>query len=194
MNPPTLGLKWPANRLHVFCGCLSLSDKPTLHTLHNPITYPPQISAIGNDGPLYGTLNNPADQCDVIGVGGVDNAGHIASFSSRGMTTHELPIGTGEFCLAYYLSLGGACCNALVSLVPEHEGAQRQMCRQQLQHSTVHKHTQTHTQSGRVKPDVMAYAKDVSGSKIHVSRNHTHFCPSVHFACASLLHCHCALC
>lgn len=25
------------------------------------------ISAIGNDGPLYGTLNNPADQLDVIG-------------------------------------------------------------------------------------------------------------------------------
>jgi hypothetical protein len=26
----------------------------------------------GNDGPLYGTLNNPADQMDVIGVGGID--------------------------------------------------------------------------------------------------------------------------
>ncbi|GLD73708.1 membrane-bound transcription factor site-1 protease isoform X1 [Lates japonicus] len=24
------------------------------------------VSAIGNDGPLYGTLNNPADQMDVI--------------------------------------------------------------------------------------------------------------------------------
>ena len=30
------------------------------------------ISAIGNDGPLYGTLNNPADQMDVIGVGGIN--------------------------------------------------------------------------------------------------------------------------
>ena len=29
------------------------------------------VSAIGNDGPLYGTLNNPADQMDVIGVGGL---------------------------------------------------------------------------------------------------------------------------
>ena len=28
------------------------------------------VSGIGNDGPLYGTLNNPADQPDVIGVGG----------------------------------------------------------------------------------------------------------------------------
>lgn len=41
------------------------------------------ISAIGNDGPLYGTLNNPADQMDVIGVGGIDDHNNIASFSSR---------------------------------------------------------------------------------------------------------------
>jgi membrane-bound transcription factor site-1 protease len=51
------------------------------------------VSAIGNDGPLYGTLNNPADQSDVIGVGGIDYNNHIASFSSRGMTTWELPHG-----------------------------------------------------------------------------------------------------
>jgi subtilisin family serine protease len=60
------------------------------------------ISAIGNDGPLYGTLNNPADQPDVIGVGGIDNDNNIASFSSRGMTTWELPAGTGE-------AAGGVC-------------------------------------------------------------------------------------
>ena len=30
------------------------------------------VSAIGNDGPLWGTLNNPADNNDVIGVGGID--------------------------------------------------------------------------------------------------------------------------
>ncbi|GIL57416.1 hypothetical protein Vafri_12651 [Volvox africanus] len=71
------------------------------------------VSAIGNDGPLYGTLNNPADQNDVIGVGGIDNWDNIASFSSRGMSTWELPRGYG-----------------------------------------------------RVKPDVMAYSKDVQGSKI----------------------------
>ncbi|GIM13551.1 hypothetical protein Vretimale_16642 [Volvox reticuliferus] len=71
------------------------------------------ISAIGNDGPLYGTLNNPADQNDVIGVGGIDNWDNIAGFSSRGMSTWELPRGYG-----------------------------------------------------RVKPDVMAYSKDVQGSKI----------------------------
>ena len=33
------------------------------------------------------TLNNPADQMDVIGVGGLTQDGSIAKFSSRGMTT-----------------------------------------------------------------------------------------------------------
>ncbi|RXG72413.1 Membrane-bound transcription factor site-1 protease [Armadillidium vulgare] len=54
------------------------------------------ISAIGNDGPLYGTLNNPADQMDVIGVGGINFEDQIARFSSRGMTTWELPYGYGR--------------------------------------------------------------------------------------------------
>ena len=54
------------------------------------------VSAIGNDGPLYGTLNNPADQNDVIGVGGIDYDSRIASFSSRGMSTWELPLGYGR--------------------------------------------------------------------------------------------------
>jgi membrane-bound transcription factor site-1 protease len=71
------------------------------------------VSAIGNDGPLYGTLNNPADQNDVIGVGGIDWSGNIAGFSSRGMSTWELPLGYG-----------------------------------------------------RSKPDVMAYGKEVQGSRI----------------------------
>lgn len=69
-------------------------------TTHTPIIIPVwafcTCSAIGNDGPLYGTLNNPADQPDVIGVGGIDNDNKIAGFSSRGMTTWELPTGTGE--------------------------------------------------------------------------------------------------
>lgn len=54
------------------------------------------VSAIGNDGPLYGTLNNPADQMDVIGVGGIDYSDQIAAFSSRGMSTWELPRGYGR--------------------------------------------------------------------------------------------------
>ncbi|XP_011631233.1 LOW QUALITY PROTEIN: membrane-bound transcription factor site-1 protease [Pogonomyrmex barbatus] len=54
------------------------------------------VSAIGNDGPLYGTLNNPADQMDVIGVGGINWDDQIARFSSRGMTTWELPHGYGR--------------------------------------------------------------------------------------------------
>lgn len=54
------------------------------------------ISAIGNDGPSFGTLNNPADQMDVIGVGGVNAEGRMARFSSRGMTIWELPDGYGR--------------------------------------------------------------------------------------------------
>ncbi|XP_012076700.1 subtilisin-like protease SBT6.1 isoform X2 [Jatropha curcas] len=71
------------------------------------------VSAIGNDGPLYGTLNNPADQSDVIGVGGIDYSDHMAPFSSRGMSTWEIPHGYG-----------------------------------------------------RVKPDVVAYGREIMGSKI----------------------------
>ena len=41
------------------------------------------VSAIGNDGPLYGTLNNPADQIDVIGVGGINFEHQIAKFDSN---------------------------------------------------------------------------------------------------------------
>ena len=54
------------------------------------------ISAIGNDGPNWGTLNNPGDAADVIGVGGIDYSDAIAPFSSRGYTTWELPGGAGR--------------------------------------------------------------------------------------------------
>ena len=45
---------------------------------------------------FLGTLNNPADMMDVIGVGGIDYYDNIARFSSRGMTTWELPEGYGR--------------------------------------------------------------------------------------------------
>ncbi|CAF0822220.1 unnamed protein product [Rotaria sordida] len=54
------------------------------------------VSAIGNDGPLYGTLNNPGDQMDVIGVGSITIDDAISRFSSRGMTIWELPAGYGR--------------------------------------------------------------------------------------------------
>jgi membrane-bound transcription factor site-1 protease len=54
------------------------------------------VSAIGNDGPLHGTLNNPADQLNVLAVGGIDEAGAMASFSSRGATAAEAPYGVGR--------------------------------------------------------------------------------------------------
>lgn len=55
------------------------------------------VSAIGNDGPLWGSLNNPGDMMDVVGVGGVDANGEVASFSSRGMTMHEVGGGGGGY-------------------------------------------------------------------------------------------------
>uniref|UniRef100_A0A0X3PPT7 Uncharacterized protein n=1 Tax=Schistocephalus solidus TaxID=70667 RepID=A0A0X3PPT7_SCHSO len=55
------------------------------------------VSAIGNGGPLYGSLNNPADQMDVLGVGAIDAAGSTAKFSSRGMTAWEMQSGYGRF-------------------------------------------------------------------------------------------------
>eukprot|EP01094_Clydonella_sp_ATCC50884_P027382 TRINITY_DN7845_c0_g1_i2.p1 TRINITY_DN7845_c0_g1~~TRINITY_DN7845_c0_g1_i2.p1 ORF type:complete len:971 (+),score=167.58 TRINITY_DN7845_c0_g1_i2:79-2991(+) len=54
------------------------------------------VSAIGNDGPLFGTLNNPADMAAVVGVGGITFDNELASWSSRGMTTWELPAGYGR--------------------------------------------------------------------------------------------------
>ncbi len=30
------------------------------------------VSSVGNDGPSYGTINNPADLIEVIGVGGLN--------------------------------------------------------------------------------------------------------------------------
>ena len=42
---------------------------------------------------VFRTLNNPGDQMDVIGVGGINFEDQIAKFSSRGMTTWELPHG-----------------------------------------------------------------------------------------------------
>ena len=40
----------------------------------------------------WGTLMNPADQSDVVGVGGLDATGrNLAKFSARGMTLWEPP-------------------------------------------------------------------------------------------------------
>jgi len=50
------------------------------------------VSAIGNDGPLYGTLNNPADQMDTIGVGGINYENQIAKFSSRGESVSDITL------------------------------------------------------------------------------------------------------
>jgi membrane-bound transcription factor site-1 protease len=54
------------------------------------------VSAIGNDGPLHGTLNNPADMIEVVGVGGAESRESLWEYSSRGMTTWEFPSGIGR--------------------------------------------------------------------------------------------------
>ena len=88
------------------------------------------ISAIGNDGPVYGTLNNPADQLDVIGVGGIQFNEAVSPFSSRGMTTWELPRGYG-----------------------------------------------------RVKPEIVAYAQNVAGSRLDVLLFFVIFCYFCYVLC-----------
>lgn len=69
---------------------------PVLNWLSTTVLSSVQVSAVGNSGPKYGTLTNPADQMEVIGVGGVTRDGNVADFSSRGMTTWELPFGSGR--------------------------------------------------------------------------------------------------
>lgn len=72
-------------------------DKPFIEkinelTAHGVIV----VSAIGNDGPFQGTLNNPGDLVNVIGVGSLDHTEKkVAPFSSRGITTWSLLDGFG---------------------------------------------------------------------------------------------------
>lgn len=55
------------------------------------------VSAIGNEGPYQGTLNNPGDLTNVVGVGSLDSSlTNVAPFSSRGMTTWNLLDGIGN--------------------------------------------------------------------------------------------------
>eukprot|EP00002_Diphylleia_rotans_P029694 TRINITY_DN6060_c0_g1_i3.p1 TRINITY_DN6060_c0_g1~~TRINITY_DN6060_c0_g1_i3.p1 ORF type:complete len:957 (-),score=176.57 TRINITY_DN6060_c0_g1_i3:105-2975(-) len=83
--------------LNLSIGGPDYMDLPFVEKVHEVTTSGiTVISAIGNDGPLYGTLNNPADQSDVIGVGAINTNEEIAYFSSRGMTTWELPHGYGR--------------------------------------------------------------------------------------------------
>jgi len=73
------------------------ADKPFVDKIHelsgNGIVV---ISAVGNDGPKWGTQYNPADMADVLGVGGWDLGNGVSSFSSRGMTAWDLPKGFGH--------------------------------------------------------------------------------------------------
>ena len=73
------------------------------------------VSAIGNDGPMGGTLNSPGDMPAVLGVGGLAAGGAaVAAFSSRGPTLWAGEGGSGGAgrakpdVVAHASSLGGS--------------------------------------------------------------------------------------
>lgn len=66
------------------------------------------VSAVGNDGPLFGSVNNPADHPAVVGVGAINSALRVANFSSRGITTQELPGKTIQIGFIFLLQAGTA--------------------------------------------------------------------------------------
>lgn len=83
--------------LNLSIGGPDYMDEPFVHKVNElSASGVTMVSAIGNDGPMYGTLNNPADQPDVIGVGGLSRSGQLATFSSRGMSAWEVPSGYGR--------------------------------------------------------------------------------------------------
>ena len=54
------------------------------------------VSGVGNSGPGWGTLLNPADDALVIGVSGMRPSGRLAAYASRGPTLWELPHGASR--------------------------------------------------------------------------------------------------
>ena len=49
--------------------------------------------AMGNSGDLYGTVNSPADEKFVVGVGSHDYYFDVSTYQARGMTLAERPFG-----------------------------------------------------------------------------------------------------
>lgn len=90
------------------------------------------------------TLNNPADQMDVIGVGGINFEDHIARFSSRGMTTWVRKSSFSPTC-----TIGG------FSMSEYHQPIFFRFDPQELPGGY-----------GRVKPDVVTYGSGVRGSSL----------------------------
>ena len=71
---------------------LPFADK-MIEVLSNGIVV---FAATGNDGPYFGTVNHPAEEPSVIGIGGISYKDSVADFSSRGMTLKEFPNGYGR--------------------------------------------------------------------------------------------------
>ena len=85
------------NIINVSIGGPDYSDTPFVDkfreaTASNIIVF----VAMGNDGPNWGTANNPGDELWAIGVGGHTAEFDIASFQVRGMTIQESPYGYGR--------------------------------------------------------------------------------------------------
>uniref|UniRef100_H2YTR4 Membrane-bound transcription factor site-1 protease n=1 Tax=Ciona savignyi TaxID=51511 RepID=H2YTR4_CIOSA len=85
------------NILNLSIGGPDFMDKPFVEKVWElTANHVIMVSAIGNDGPLYGKISIYTKLIYVIGVGGIDYSNNIARFSSRGMTTWELPSGYGR--------------------------------------------------------------------------------------------------
>ena len=107
----------------------------TVHILHNVYNVPQNVLWLSKKCvhllkvcPVFyvRTLNNPADQMDVIGVGGINFEDHIARFSSRGMTTwvrlcqisiRQCQQGCSTICMIVY-----TICHRKYSQSPENTG------------------------------------------------------------------------
>lgn len=48
------------------------------------------VSVVGNDGSQWGSLKNPGHMMPVVVDWGAEPDGLVGSFSSRGMTAHEI--------------------------------------------------------------------------------------------------------
>ena len=81
--------------LNLSIGGPDFADRPFMHKVdeaaaNNVVV----VSGIGNSGPLWGTLMNPADQPDVIGVGGVDDHGELCNTIALTLASNPNPTAT----------------------------------------------------------------------------------------------------
>ncbi|MFA0811011.1 S8 family peptidase [Microbulbifer epialgicus] len=54
------------------------------------------VAAAGNDGPFFNSIGSPGSAEEIVTVGAVDGAGHLADFSSRGMFGTSLDLSSNS--------------------------------------------------------------------------------------------------